>query len=72
MAESRISFEQYVERMVVADEADPEPICMFPHWNAECYVDRRDPKFGCLNCPAARKSYEKLDPEWVQKYMKGE
>ena len=61
MAENRITFEQYVERMVAADEADPEPICMFPHWDAECYVDRRDPEHGCINCPAAKKSYEKLN-----------
>ena len=65
------SFEKYVEDMIIADELDPEPICMFPYWNAECYVDRRDPKFGCLNCPAAIVSYEELDPEWVKKYMKG-
>lgn len=60
MAENRITFEQYVERMIAADEADPEPICMFPYWNAECYVERRHPKFGCLNCVAARESYEKF------------
>lgn len=67
-----ISFEKYVEDMIAADELDPEPICMFPHWDAECYVDRRDPEHGCLNCLAAKKSYEKLEPEWTQKYMKGE
>ena len=64
------SFEKYVEDMITADELDPEPICMFPHWDAECYVDRRDPEHGCINCPAAKKSYEKLDPEWAQKYMR--
>ncbi len=57
MAEGRITYEEYIEHMIAADEKDSEPICMFPHWNAECYVDRRDPKFGCLNCPAAKKSY---------------
>ena len=68
------TFEQYVEHMIETDEKNPysDPICIFPYWNAECYVDRRDPKFGCLNCEAAKKSYEKLDPEWAKKYMKGE
>ena len=67
-----ISFEEYVEHMIKTEDEDPysDPVCMFPHRNAECYVDRRDPKFGCLNCPAAKKSYEKLNPEWAKKYMR--
>ena len=72
MDNKTISFEQYVEHMIETDEKNPysDPVCIFPYWNAECYVERRHPKFGCLNCPAARESYEKLDPEWAKKYMR--
>ena len=68
------TFEEYVEHMIETDEKNPygDPVCIFPYWNAECYVERRHPKFGCLNCVAARESYEKLEPEWAKKYIKGE
>lgn len=67
-----MDFEQYVERMIVFNKKDPEQICMFSNCNTECYVDKRDPEHGCLNCPAAKISYEKYRLESWKKFRETE
>ena len=54
-----MGFEEYVEQIVKADEEDDDrrPICIFPSNCGECYVDHRDPEYGCRNCFWASAAY---------------
>lgn len=62
-----ITFEQYIDKVLTADEMDSEPVCPFPANNGECYADRRAPKVGCISCEWAKKSYDSLAPDEIRK-----
>lgn len=53
-------FEAYIDQVLTEDEKDSRPVCPYPLNNGECYVARRDPEEGCLNCNWAKKSFESL------------
>ena len=56
-------FEAYVDQVLTADEVCPEPTCPFPANNGECYVDRRAPWIGCIDCVWAMTSFQMLDAD---------
>jgi hypothetical protein len=62
-----ITFEEYVNRVLTADEEDSEPTCPFFGNNGECYVDRRAPGEGCIDCKWAKQAYDSLSPEEIKK-----
>ena len=65
-------FIAYVDKVLTANEQNPEPICPFPLNNGECYVDRRAPGEGCIDCEWAKKSYQALTVEDAQRIFADE